>query len=103
MAALLRAQLRQSAWASKWLPRCLRMSADTADIIDPALRGLGSIWREGFRYAKAGVMLGDFYPSGMTQFDLFSEQQPRANADALMAALESINRSGKDKVWFAGQ
>jgi len=49
------------------------------------------------------VMLGDFYPSGMTQFDLFSEQQPRANADALMAALESINRSGKDKVWFAGQ
>lgn len=76
---------------------------DTRDIIESALRGLGTVWREGFRYAKAGVMLGDFYPSGMTQFDLFSEQQPRANADALMAALDGINRSGKGKVWFAGQ
>ncbi|MFW0699841.1 translesion error-prone DNA polymerase V subunit UmuC [Pantoea sp. R13S299] len=76
---------------------------DTRDIIESALRGLGTLWREGFRYAKAGVMLGDFYPSGMTQFDLFSEQQPRANADALMAALDGINRSGKGKVWFAGQ
>ncbi len=82
---------------------CDYPTSDTRDIIESALRGLGTIWREGFRYAKAGVMLGDFYPSGMTQFDLFSEQQPRANADALMAALDGINRSGKGKVWFAGQ
>lgn len=34
---------------------------------------------------------------------MFSEQQPRADADALMAALDTINRSGKGKVWFAGQ
>ncbi|MBS0883897.1 DUF4113 domain-containing protein, partial [Pantoea sp. JGM49] len=31
------------------------------------------------------------------------EQLPRANADALMAALDGINRSGRGKVWFAGQ
>lgn len=48
-------------------------------------------------------MLGDFYQSGVAQFDMFSEQQPRANADALMTALDTINRSGKRKVWFAGQ
>ncbi|WP_419964020.1 translesion error-prone DNA polymerase V subunit UmuC [Pantoea vagans] len=76
---------------------------DTRDIIESALRGLGTIWQDGYRYAKAGVMLGDFYQSGMTQFDMFSEQQPRANADALMAALDGINRSGKGKIWFAGQ
>ncbi|MDT8850243.1 translesion error-prone DNA polymerase V subunit UmuC [Pantoea dispersa] len=76
---------------------------DTRDIIAAALNGLNSIWRDGYRYAKAGVMLGDFYQSGVTQFDLFSEQQPRANTDALMAALDTINRSGKGKVWFAGQ
>lgn len=76
---------------------------DTRDIIDLALRGLSAIWRDGYRYAKAGVMLGDFYQSGVAQFDMFSEQQPRANADALMAALDGINRSGKGKVWFAGQ
>jgi len=82
---------------------CDYPTSDTRDIIESALRALGTIWREGFRYAKAGVMLGDFYQSGMTQFDMFSEQQPRANADALMAALDGINRSGKGKVWFAGQ
>ncbi|WP_341866989.1 translesion error-prone DNA polymerase V subunit UmuC [[Curtobacterium] plantarum] len=76
---------------------------DTRDIIESALRGLSTIWREGYRYAKAGVMLADFYQSGVAQFDMFSEQQPCANSDALMAALDGINRSGKGKVWFAGQ
>lgn len=76
---------------------------DTRDIIESALRGLSTIWREGYRYAKAGVMLGDFYQSGVAQFDMFSEQLPRANADALMAALDGINRSGKGKVFFASQ
>jgi len=76
---------------------------DTRDIIESALSGLSTIWQEGYQYAKAGVMLGDFYQSGVAQFDMFSEQQPRANADALMAALDGINRSGKGKVFFAGQ
>ena len=48
-------------------------------------------------------MLGDFYQSGVAQFNMFSELLPRANADALMAALDSINRSVRGKVWFAGQ
>ena len=78
-------------------------TADTRDIVELALRGLHAIWRDGFRYAKAGVMLGDFYQSSVTQFDLFSQQQPRANADKLMNALDAINRSGKGKIWFAGQ
>ncbi len=76
---------------------------DTRDIIESVIRGLSTIWREGYRYAKAGVMLGDFYQSWVTPFDMFSEQPPRANADALMVALDTINRSGKGKVWFAGQ
>jgi len=33
----------------------------------------------------------------------FRQQQPHVYADALMAALDGINRSGKGKVWFAGQ
>ncbi|WP_369801865.1 hypothetical protein [Pantoea sp. SM3] len=28
---------------------------DTRDIIDSALRGLGTIWRDGYRYAKASL------------------------------------------------
>ena len=76
---------------------------DTRDFIVLALGGLSSIWREGDRYAKAGVMLGDFYQSGVTQYDMFSEQQPRAKQDALMSAPDRINRSGRSRVWFAGQ
>ncbi|WP_337028890.1 translesion error-prone DNA polymerase V subunit UmuC [Pantoea eucalypti] len=82
---------------------CDYPTSDTRDIIESALRGLSTIWQDGYRYAKAGVMLGDFYQSDVAQFDLFSEQQPRANADALMAALDAINRSGRGKVFFAGQ
>ena len=82
---------------------CDYPTSDTRDIIESALRGLSTIWRDGYRYAKAGVMLGDFYQSGVAQFDMFSEQQPRANADALMAALDAINRSGRGRVFFAGQ
>lgn len=76
---------------------------DTRNIIESALRDLSTIWRNGYRYAKAGVMLADFYQSGVAQFDMFSEQQRLANADALMAALDGINRSGNGKVWFAGR
>jgi len=82
---------------------CDYPTSDTRDVIQSALRGLSTIWRDGYRYAKAGVMLGDFYRSDVAQFDLFSEQQPRANADALMAALDAINRSGRGKVFFARQ
>lgn len=78
-------------------------TADTRDIVAFALQGLNAIWRDGFRYAKAGVMLSDFWQSGSTQFDMFSQQQPRANADALMTALDAINRSGKGKIGFASQ
>ncbi|WP_312042962.1 translesion error-prone DNA polymerase V subunit UmuC [Erwinia sp.] len=82
---------------------CEYPTSDTRDIVGFALRGLDSIWRDGFRFAKAGIMLGDFYQTGIAQLDMFSENQPRANADALMAALDNINKSGLGKVWLAGQ
>lgn len=78
-------------------------TGDTRDIIGFALQALQSIWRDGYRYAKAGVTLGDFYQSGVAQLDMFSRQLPRANADALMSAVDQINKSGLGKVWFAGQ
>lgn len=82
---------------------CEYPTSDTRDIVGFAMRGLDTIWRDGYRYAKAGIMLGDFYQTGVAQLDMFSENQPRANADALMLALDQINRSGLGKVWFAGQ
>ncbi|EKS7709182.1 Y-family DNA polymerase [Salmonella enterica] len=62
-----------------------------------------SIWLDGHRYAKAGVMLNDFTPSGVSQLNLFDEEQPRAQSDELMKVLDRINHSGKGKIWFAGR
>lgn len=82
---------------------CEYPTSDTRDIIGFALRALERIWRDGYRYAKAGITLGDFYQSGVVQLDMFSQQLPRENADALMSAVDKINRSGLGKIWFAGQ
>jgi len=76
---------------------------DTRDIISAALKALDRIWLDGHRYAKAGVMLNDFTPSGVSQLNLFDEVQPRKHSDALMKALDGINHSGKGKVCFAGR
>ena len=82
---------------------CEYPTSDTRDIIGFALYALEAVWREGYRYAKAGVTFGAFYQSGVAQLDMFSQQLPHANVDALMTALDQINRSGLGKVWFAGQ
>lgn len=67
------------------------------------MSGLDIIWRDGYRYAKAGIMLNDFYQTGFAQLDMFREHQPRANTDSLMATLDTMNKSGKGKIYFASQ
>lgn len=76
---------------------------DTRDIIAAAGRALDKIWKDGHRYAKAGIILNDLTPTGVTQLQLFDEAKPHANSDALMKVLDTINNSGKGKVWFAGR
>ncbi|MGP2504313.1 DinB/UmuC family translesion DNA polymerase [Pantoea ananatis] len=78
-------------------------TSNTRDIVEAAQKALAAIWREGYRFARAGIMLGDFYTKGVTQLDLFSEQQPRAGGDKLMAAIDRINSAGRGQVYFAGQ
>lgn len=82
---------------------CAYPTSDTRDIVAFAIRALDAIWRDGYRYAKAGIMLSDFFQTGIAQLDMFSEHQPRANADALMATIDQINKSGLGKIWLAGQ
>ncbi|EJR7832730.1 TPA: Y-family DNA polymerase [Salmonella enterica] len=83
--------------------KLLMPTRDTRDIIKAAVKSLDRIWLDGHRYAKAGVMLNDFTPFGVSQLNLFDEIQPRANSDELMKALDGINNSGLGKVWFAGR
>lgn len=83
--------------------KLLLPTRDTRDIINAAVKALDRIWMDGHRYAKAGVVLNDFTPSGVSQLNLFDEVQPREHSDALMKVLDGINQSGKGKVWFAGR
>src|SRR5207244_1723394 len=46
-------------------------SADTAKIIRAALAGLNVVWRKGYRYKKAGVMLLDLLPAARAEAGLF--------------------------------
>lgn len=76
---------------------------DTRDIVRVAVDALDRIWRDGYRYMKAGVMLGDFFSRGVAQLNLFDEFSPQANSETLMSVIDSINQKGKGRLWFAGQ
>ncbi|MCA1175231.1 MULTISPECIES: translesion error-prone DNA polymerase V subunit UmuC [unclassified Pantoea] len=83
--------------------KVLTPTNDSRDIIRVATEALDRIWREGCRYMKAGVMLGDFFSQGVAQLNLFDDIQPRANSETLMRVIDGINQSGAGKLWFAGQ
>jgi DNA polymerase V len=78
-------------------------ASDTRTILKTATGLLDSIWKEGYRYAKAGVMLGDFCDPNKVQLDLFAEPPVHVNDDGLMSAIDKINQRGRGKIWFGGQ
>ncbi len=78
-------------------------SDDTRDFLHLAEQLLTKIWRDGYRYAKAGVMLSDFYQERIEQLQLFASEQSQMNNHALMQVVDAINQSGKAKVFFAAK
>jgi len=83
--------------------KLLTPTQDSRDIIGAATRCLDKIWRDGHRYQKAGVMLGDFFSNGVAQLNLFDDAPPRHNSEALMAMMDELNKKGRGTLWFAGQ
>jgi len=83
--------------------KLLTPTQDTRDIIAAATRCLDAIWRDGHRYQKAGIMLGDFFSQGVAQLNLFDDNAPRADSDALMTLMDKLNKQGKGTLYFAGQ
>lgn len=84
--------------------KLLTPTQDSRDIIAAAIRSLDAVWKEGHRYQKAGVMLGDFYSQGVAQLNLFDDNAPRKNSEKLMAVLDDLNaKNGRGALYFAGQ
>jgi DNA polymerase V len=72
-------------------------------IVQAALLGLRSIYRSGYRYAKAGVMLVDLRDARIAQGELalwphaedtwaIEAQRSQGARDGLMQALDTLNR-----------
>ncbi|EBI0732509.1 translesion error-prone DNA polymerase V subunit UmuC [Salmonella enterica] len=84
--------------------KVLTPTQDSRDIINTAVKCLDKIWRDGHRYQKAGVMLGDFFSQGVAQLNLFDDNAPRADSAKLMEVLDHLNaKDGKGTLYFAGQ
>lgn len=77
----------------------------TPELIHRALAGTERIFRKGFRYHKAGVMLTGLMPKGQAQTDLWEQDEPeRKRKDRLMKALDAVNaKMGAGTVAFAAE
>ena len=74
-------------------------SADNRVLAGAALHGLTLIFRDGFKYKKAGIMLMDLQPDTRRQGVLFDAGRDRTRSVAAMAALDVLNeRFGRDTV-----
>lgn len=73
---------------------------DTKELLEWALRGLERIFRAGYRYKKAGVMLNGLVPARQLSMRLFGNQGFERSR-RLMKAMDEINaRHGRDTVRF---
>lgn len=94
---------RYSNSATRSLPAACR---DTGELIAAANRILDEIWRPGFRYMKAGVLLLDLVPEAHEQGSLFATPKPAEAAEkqALMGTLDRLNQDmGRGVVRFAAE
>ena len=79
-----------------------RPTDDSRDIIAAAVQGLRRLWRKGYAYHKAGLMLLDLSPKANRQLTL--TETPQTNEEAkrserLMATMDKLNRElGKGTV-----
>ena len=76
-------------------------SNDSRVLMHHAIPLLQTIWREGYRYAKAGIILNELGPEHMGQGDLFQPPPPHQNK-ALMQVMDRLNqRMGRGTVYQA--
>jgi len=76
---------------------------DTSELINFALRGLKSVFAEGYQFKKAGVIVSEIVPERPLQGDLF-DVRDRDKFNRIMTVMDSLNASyGKQKVKIAAQ
>jgi DNA polymerase V len=83
---------------------CLQFIKETDNtvlILKTATQGLKTIYREGYQYKKAGVILLDLVPNDIGQKDFFIDDE-KINNKALMGVVDTINdKYGRRMIQFA--
>ena len=75
-------------------------TADTPTIIKAALTALQQLYRQGFLYKQAGVILNDISEEQGMQLDLFTESQDERRRK-LMKVADALNQKfGDDTISF---
>lgn len=81
-----------------------RPTDDSRHILAAARMGLHAIWRDGYRYKKAGVMMLDLKDVSRAQLSLLDEPEHHTGDDQsqrLMSALDQLNQKmGRGTVHF---
>jgi DNA polymerase V len=75
----------------------------SSEIIHYAIQGLSMIFREGYQYKKAGVMVSGIVPQSHVQGDIF-DPVDREKQKNIMEAYDRINKiNGRDQIRYAVQ
>lgn len=72
-----------------------RPTDDSRELVAASTQGLRKLWRKGYSYHKAGVMLLDLFPKANRQLTLAETPQTEADAqrsERLMATVDKLNR-----------
>ncbi len=85
--------------------KLLKPTADTFALSEAAIYGIRRIFKYGYAYKKAGVMLMDLMPEAIVPVDLFDGLEPNTEkSKILMATLDEINaKMGRGTVRSAGE
>ena len=75
----------------------------TLELVKYGKEGLRKIFRNGYLYKKAGIIISDFVPEKEIQQNLFDQTNRKKHAD-IMKVMDKLNLNfGKDKVRIATQ
>ena len=78
-------------------------TSDTGEIISCILKELRKIYKVGFKYKKAGVILSGIVPNNCVQQDLFDTIN-RNKKNKIMISIDKINnKMGRDTIRYASQ
>lgn len=79
----------------------IEATADSRSLLGSALRAFNKMWRPGYRYAKAGVVLMDLHPPQALPASMFPTRDPVKSA-VLMRTMDAITeRHGRGAVRIA--